>query len=367
MDRPTFLLEDTPQARGSLAVLHPQLRAEIEQSHAAAHTPEGQERERHLNEILYIYAKEEAERQLHPQHEHSIPSGSTTPRANGAASHNDTTGSQMPSRDNMVTQPTRNPTRLPRNFGPAGGPSTPSASTTHAPLQTMPPVLRREATQTSVGSAGLLFDSSALSTSTSTTHSSLQESPPIFPRRDDIQTALQEPEGSRSTTRSHLCSPKRNSTEASSPAPLGGAQRSGSWPNSMLWRKGPAGSSSASATLSASSPAFTPSRATRAATLTPSPMQREGSGSSSSTTSLANINPFTPTSSPVTSEAAQSSPRRSRFFMASTSSSNTAPGPSNAEASHGSSNVTPGSSNTEVSTTSRPPRRTEVRQLHEIK
>jgi hypothetical protein len=262
---------------------------------------------------------------LHPQHEHLIPSGSSTPRANGAANHKGTTVSHMPSRDNMVAQ----------------------------------------ATQTAFGSVDRPFDSSTLKTST--THSSLQETPRISPRTDAIQTEPQPPEGTFGAIGDHLGSSSRNSTEASSPAPpgrrpfrfKGGAQGSKSWPNSMLRRTDAAGSSSESAILSASAPAFAlPPRAIlgRAVTPTPSPMQRQGSGSLSSTPSPANTNPFTPTSSPATSEAAQSSLHGSRGSLASTSSSNTAPGPWNAEASRGSANVALGPSNAEGSTPSRPPR-----------
>jgi hypothetical protein len=374
-DRPTWLLEDTPEARTQRASLKLQLQADIENSRAAAHTPEGRERERRLNKILDDYDKEEAEQQLHPQHEHLIPSGSSTPRANGAANHNGTTISHMPSRDNMVAQATRSSTRWRRNFGPARSPSTSRTSATHTPLQTTPPMQRGEATQTAFGSAGRPFESSTLRTSTA--HSSLQETPPISPRTDAIQTEPQPPEGSFGAIGDHLGSSSRNSTEASSPAPpgrcpfrfKGGAQGSKSWPNSMLRRTDATGSTSESATLSASAPVFTlPPRSilgSRAATPTPSPMQRQGSGSLSSTPSPANSNLFTPTSSPATSEAAQSSLHGSRGSLASPSSSNTAPGPWNAEASRGSANVTPGHSNAEGSTPSRPPRPTEDGQLPE--
>ena len=61
-DRPTWLLEDTPEARTKRASLKLQLQSDIEESRAAAHTPEGRERERRLNEILDDYDKEESER-----------------------------------------------------------------------------------------------------------------------------------------------------------------------------------------------------------------------------------------------------------------------------------------------------------------
>jgi len=376
-DRPTWLLEDTPEARTKRASLKLQLQSDIEESRAAAHTPEGRERERHLNEILDYYDKKEAERQLHPQHEHSSQSGSSTPRANGAASHNGTTVSHMHLRDNMVAQATRSSTRWRRNFGPAHGPSTPRTSATHTPLQTMPPLQIREATQTGFGSSVLNspFDPSTLRTST--THCSLQEAPPIFPRRDAIQTESQPSKGSFGAIGDHLHSSSRNSTEASSPAPpgrrpfrfKGGAQGTRSWPNSMLRRTDAAGPSSESSTLSASSPAFTSSPSSilgsRAATPTSNPMPRLGSDSSSSTPSLANTNPFTPTSSPATSEVAQSSLHGSRSLLASSGSSNTAPGPWNAKANRGSSNVAPSLSNAEASTPSRPPGPTEDGQLPE--
>jgi hypothetical protein len=61
-DRPIWLLEDTPETHTKRASLKLQLQADIEKSRAAAHTPEGRERERRLNEILDDYDKEESER-----------------------------------------------------------------------------------------------------------------------------------------------------------------------------------------------------------------------------------------------------------------------------------------------------------------
>ena len=151
---------------------------------------------------------------MHPQHEHSIPSGSTTPRASGAANHNGTTGSHMPSRAEYGYTGYSKLNSFASKFQSCSPPIY-SQDPHHA--HSSP----NDASPANQGSYSDRFGSPVLNSPfdpsplrTSTTHS-LQETPPIFPRRDAIQPESQPSEGSFVAIGDHLNSSSRNSTEAS--------------------------------------------------------------------------------------------------------------------------------------------------------